>query len=198
MKREVIMGGSGAGSNSVLYPAVLNNVLGTKFKVVAGYPGSKEVTLAIERNEVQGVCGYGWSSLIAQNADLLNSGKIKVIAQEAAKSHPDLDKMGVPMAVSFAKTPEQRQILDLIYGQLVFGRPYILPPDVPADRVALLRKAFDATMKDKGFLADAKKSRLDVDSVSGQEVQALVAKMYETPPAIVAKAKDALVYKGKK
>lgn len=195
---EVVLGATAAGGSTRDFPSVLNNVLGTKFTVISGYPGSKEVTLAIERNEVQGVCGYGWSSLIAQNADMLNSGRIKVIVQEAAKSHPDLDKMGVPMAVSFAKTPEQRQILDLIYAQLVFGRPYILPPDVPADRVALLRKAFVATMKDQAFLADAKKLRLDVDAVSGQDVQDLVTKMYQTSPATVAKAKDALIYKGKK
>lgn len=198
LTHEILLGATAAGGSTRDFPSVLNNVLGTKFTVISGYPGSREVTLAIERNEVQGVCGYGWSSLIAQNAAMLDSGTLKVMVQEAAKSHPDLDKMGVPMAVNFAKNAEDRRVLELIYGQLVFGRPYILPPGVPEDRVALLRKAFDQTMKDEKFLADAKKSRLDVDAVSGQEVQTLVTKMYETPPHIVARARDALIYKGKK
>jgi tripartite-type tricarboxylate transporter receptor subunit TctC len=193
----MILGASAAGGSTRDFPALLNNVLGTKFTIVSGYPGSKEIMLAVERKEVQGACGYGWSSLIAQNADMLHSGLVRVLAQESMKSHPTLDKMGVPMTVSFAKTPEQRQILELVYGQLVFGRPYILPPGVPEDRVAALRKAFDAAMKDKALVAEAAKIQLDVQSVSGAEVQELVAKMYKTPQQIVEKAKQALIYKGK-
>ena len=139
---------SAEGGSTRDFPALLDNILGAKFSIVSGYPGSKEITLAIQRNEVQGACGYGWSTLIAQNASLLDSGQVRVLAQETLRSHPTLDKMGVPLTVSFAKTDEQRQILELVYGQLVFGRPYVLPPEVPADRVAVLRRAFDATLKD--------------------------------------------------
>jgi tripartite-type tricarboxylate transporter receptor subunit TctC len=195
--KEMILGASAAGGSTRDFPALLDNVLGTKFTVVSGYPGSKEIVLAVERGEVQGACGYGWSSLIAQNASLLSSGKVRVLAQETMKSHPTLDAMGVPLTVSFAKTPEQRQLLELVYGQLVFGRPYVLPPGVPAERVTALRRAFDATLKDPKLLAEAKKSQLDVQGVSGEEVQALVAKMFATSPAIVERAKQALIYKGK-
>ena len=197
LSREMILGGSAAGGSTRDFPSLLNNVLGTKFTVVSGYPGSKEITLAVERNEVQGSCGYGWSSLIAQNADLLNSGKVRVLAQETLKSHPTLDKMAVPLTISFAKTDEQRQILELVYGQLVFGRPFILPPGVPAERVTALRRAFDATMKDPKLVAEADKAQLDVIAVAGEDVQALVAKMFATSPAIVESARQALVYKGK-
>ena len=195
--KDMVLGASAAGGSTRDFPSLLNNVLGTKFTVVSGYPGSKEITLAVERNEVQGACGYGWSSLIAQNADLLKSGKVRVLAQETLKSHPTLDKMGVPLTISFAKTDEQRQILELVYGQLVFGRPYILPPGVPAERVTALRRAFDATMKDPKLVAEADKAQLDVIAVTGEDVQALVAKMFATPPAIVERAKQALIYKGK-
>lgn len=195
--KEMILGASAAGGSTRDFPALLNNVLGTKFTVVSGYPGSKEIILAVERNEVQGACGYGWSSLIAQNASLLDSGKVRVLAQETMKSHPTLDKMGVPLTVTFAKTEEQKQVLELVYGQLVFGRPYVLPPGVPADRVTALRRAFDATLKDPKLLAEAARSQLDVQGVTGEDVQAVVAKMYATPPAIVERTKQAMVYKGK-
>ncbi|MGE5537807.1 MAG: Bug family tripartite tricarboxylate transporter substrate binding protein [Gemmatimonas sp.] len=195
LSKDMIMGASAAGGSTRDFPALLNNVLGTKFNVVSGYPGSKEIVLAVERNEVQGACGYAWSSLIAQNADLLTSGKVRVLAQESLKKHPALDKMGVPLTISFAKTDEQRQILELVYGQLVFGRPYVLPPGVPADRVATLRRAFDATLKDKTLMAEAEKLQLDVESVSGEEVQALVAKMFAAPAAMVERTKQALIYK---
>ena len=102
--------------------------------------------------------------------------------------------MGVPLAVSFAKTPEQRQILELVYSQTTFGRPYALPPDVPADRVAALRKAFFAVLSDKDLLADATRMHLDISPLHGEEMQALIGKLYSTPPELVQKAKAALVY----
>jgi tripartite-type tricarboxylate transporter receptor subunit TctC len=195
--KEMVLGASAAGGSTRDFPALLNNVLGTKFKVVSGYPGSKEIVLAVERGEVQGACGYGWSSLIAQNASLLESGKVRVLAQEALKSHPTLDKMGVPLTISFAKNDDQRRLMELVYGQLVFGRPYVLPPGVPADRVTVLRRAFDAALKDPKLLDEAARSKLDVQPVTGEEVQSVVAKMFAAPPDVVARAKQALIYKGK-
>ena len=197
LSKEMILGASATGGSTRDFPALLNNVLGTKFSIVSGYPGSKEITLAIERNEVHGACGYGWSSLISQNADLLNSGKVRVLAQETMRSHPTLDKMGVPLTVSFAKTDEQKQILELVYGQLVFGRPFVLPPDVAPERVAALRRAFDATLKDKTLMAEAAKSQIDVDAVTGEDVEKVVTKMFATPTAIVERTKQALIYTGK-
>jgi tripartite-type tricarboxylate transporter receptor subunit TctC len=197
LTKDMILGASAAGGSTRDFPALLNNVLGTKFSIVSGYPGSKEITLAVERGEVDGTCGYGWSSLIAQNADLLHSGKVRVLAQETMRSHPTLDKMGVPLTVNFAKTDEQRQIMELYYGQLVFGRPFVLPPGVPAERVTALRRAFDATMKDPALVAEAAKAQIDVDSVNGEEVQQLVAKMFATPAPIIERTKQALIYSGK-
>ena len=197
LSKEMILGASATGGSTRDFPALLNNVLGTKFSIVSGYPGSKEITLAIERNEVHGACGYGWSSLISQNADLLNSGKVRVLAQETMRSHPTLDKMGVPLTVSFAKTDEQKQILELVYGQLVFGRPFVLPPGVASERVAALRRAFDATLKDKTLMAEAAKSQIDVDAVTGEDVEKVVTKMFATPAAIVERTKQALIYTGK-
>lgn len=195
--KEMILGASATGGSTRDFPALLNNMLGTKFSLVSGYPGSKEITLAVERGEVQGACGYGWSSLIAQNADLLNSGKVRVLAQETLRSHPTLDKMGVPLTISFAKNDEQKQVMELVYGQLVFGRPYVLPPGVPADRVTLLRRAFDATLKDKALMAEAAKAQIDVDFVTGEDVERVVEKMFSAPADIVERAKKAQIYTGK-
>ncbi|HEY4135410.1 MAG TPA: hypothetical protein VGO34_09355 [Alphaproteobacteria bacterium] len=193
--QEMISAASAAGGSSRDFPSVLNNVLGTKITLVTGYPGTKEMVLAIERNEVQGTGGYLWSSLKTQNPEWLSSGKMKVLVQEAIKGNAELTKMGVPLAVDSAKTPEDRQVLELLYGQLVFGRPYILPPGVPDDRVKVLRAAFMATTRDKAFLDDAAKARLEIDPVPGDEVQALVAKMFATPQRIVDRAKEAMIYK---
>jgi tripartite-type tricarboxylate transporter receptor subunit TctC len=193
--KEMISAASAAGGSSRDFPSVLNNVLGTKINLVTGYTGTKEMSLAIERGEVQGTGGYLWSSLKTQNPDWLDPKKMRIVAQEAIKGNAELTKMGVPLAIESAKTPEDRQVMELFYGQLMFGRPYILPPGTPADRVKTLRTAFMATAADKAFLEDAKKARLDVDPVSGEEVQALVDKMFGAPENIIARAKEAMVYK---
>ena len=194
--KGMIAAASASGGSSRDLPSALNNVLGTKISLVSGYPGTKEMTLAIERNEVQGTGGYLWSSLQTQNPDWLPSaGKMRILVQEAIKGNAELTKMGVPVAMDFAKSDEDKQVLELIYSQLIFGRPYILPPGVPADRVAMLRKAFTDVLKDKEFLVDAEKLRLTIDPVSGEEVQALVAKVFAAPERIVQRAKEAMVYK---
>lgn len=196
MEKTVLLGASAAGGSTRDFPTVLNNLLGTKFSLVSGYPGTKEITLAIERNEVQGVCGYYWSSASTQNPDWGKpGGGMTLLVQEAMKGHPALNKLGVPVAVDFAKNAEDRQVLELIYSQLVFGRPYILPPGVPDARVKTLRQAFDDVLKDKALLADAEKSRIEIIPVSGEEVQALVTKLFAMPPAIVDRAKEAQIYK---
>lgn len=193
--KEMISAASQAGGSSRDFPSVLNNVLGTKIDLVSGYPGTKEMTLAIERNEVQGTGGYLWSSLKTQNPEWLDPAKMRILVQEAIKGNAELTKRGVPVAMDFAKTAEDKQVLELFYGQLMFGRPYILPPGTPSDRVKTLRAAFTATAKDKAFLQDAAKARLAVDPVSGEEVQALVNKMFGAPQNIIARAKEAMAYK---
>jgi tripartite-type tricarboxylate transporter receptor subunit TctC len=197
LEKEVILGSTNEGGSTRDFPAMLNNVLGTKFRLVTGYPGSNEIMLALERNEVQGVCGLGWSSVAPQRARLLDSGLMRIVAQLASKGHRDLDQMGVPLAIDFAKSAEDRRVMDLVFSQLVFGRPYVLPPGVPADRVAALRKAFMDTFRDKEIVAEAARMKLDVDALSGEEVQAEVAKAYATPARIVERARQALIYKSR-
>ena len=195
MTAPILLGASAAGGSTRDFPAALNTLAGTKFNLVSGYPGTKEITLAIERNEVQGACGYYWSSLSTQNPDWVTGGAMILLVQEAMKGHPALSKLGVPVAVDFAKTPEDRQVLELIYSQLVFGRPYLLPPGVPEARVAALRKAFADALRDKDLLADAEKSRIEITPVSGEAVQSLVAKLFAMPERIVERAKEAQTYK---
>ncbi len=191
LTKEVIVGTSGEAASTRDFPLMLNRVLGAKFKVVLGYSGNREVQLAIERGEIHGQCGAGWSSVVASHPDWFEKKLVKVLVQEASVSHPLLDSWGVPKSVDFAKTKEQRDVLDLIYSQEQFGRPYVMAPEVPADRVAAMRKAFMDTFRDPAFLADARRLNLDVDAISGEEVQALVKKVYATPQEIVDQAKKA-------
>jgi len=195
MKTQVLLAASAAGGSSRDIPALENTLLGTKFRVISGYPGSREINLAIEQGEVQGACGIGLSSIEIQYPDWATGNKIRILAQEAVKGNPTLDAKGIPLTASFAKTDTDRAIMELAYSQEIFGRPFILPPDSPADRVAALRKAFLAAFDDKDLLADAQTMHLDIAPISGAEVQALVSKVYSFPADIVEKTKQALIYK---
>jgi hypothetical protein len=174
---------------------MLNNMTGSKIRLVSGYPGTREITLAIEKDEVKGLCGFSWSSLQAQRPDWLSSGFIRVLVQEHDKGHPDINRMGVPLAVDFAKTPQNRRVMELIYSSETFGRPYVMAPGVPADRVAALRGAFMAAMRDQELLAEARKIGIVIDPISGEELQALAEKIFATPAAVVERAKQALEYR---
>ena len=143
----------------------------------------------------RGNAGPSWSSLVSTHPEWLRDHTVNILAQEETNGLPELNKQGVPRTVDFAKTPEQRQILELVYSQEVFARPFMVATEVPEDRVEALRKAFMETWTDPDLLAEAKKINLDVAPISGAEVQALIAKIYATPPAVIAKAKDALIPK---
>ncbi len=195
LKTQITLAASAAGGSTVDMPALENNLLGAKWKVVRGYPGSREISLAVEQGEAQGNCGVGVSSIEVEHPDWQTSGQYKVIAQETNRGHPLLDSLHIPLTYSFAKNDEQRAVMELAYSQEVFGRPFVMPPGVPQGRVDALRKAFMQALQDPGLLADAKKQRLDIQPISGEDVQALVAKVYGMPAAVVAKAKEALVYK---
>jgi tripartite-type tricarboxylate transporter receptor subunit TctC len=195
LAQELIIGSSQPGTSTRDYPAMLNNLTGAKIRQVGGYPGTREILLAIEKNEVQGLCGFSWSSFKAQRPDWVKSGFVRVIVQEHDKGHPEIFKLGAPVAVDFAKTPEARQIMELVYSAETFGRPYMLAPDVPAERVAALRKAFMDTMRDKDLNAEAERIGLAIDPIPGEELQALAAKVFATPTAFVEKTKKALEYK---
>jgi tripartite-type tricarboxylate transporter receptor subunit TctC len=187
---ELILGVSTGTTHDM--PMALNNVLGTKLKLVTGYPGTKETSLALLRGEVQGICGFGYASVISQYPDWLPSGTVKLLAQENAKGHPDLNRQGVPRTIDFARTDEERQVLELIYSQGIFGRPFVVAPEVPASRVAVLRAAFWKTMTDPQLIADAHRMNLEIDPLSGADTQALVTAAYATPAPIVERAKKAL------
>jgi tripartite-type tricarboxylate transporter receptor subunit TctC len=195
LTKEAILGATGDGGSNKSFPALLNNVLGAKFRLVSGYPGSREVVLAIEKGEVQGICGMSWSSISVERRDWVDKGFVRIIVQEHATGHPIVNRMGVPLAVDFAKTQQDRQVLELVYTQEIFGRPYVLPAGVPPDRADTLRRAFVAALADKDLLAEAQKLNLDLEPVSGGELQGLVAKIYATPAPIIERARDALIYK---
>lgn len=191
--REAIVGASASGGSSRDFAAFLQNIVGAKLKIVAGYEGSKDMLLAMERGEIHGICGQLWSSIVTQSQDWLREKKIFFWVQMALKPHPDLKD--VPMIWDFVKNARDREILELILAQLEFGRPYILPPGVPAERVAALRQAFAATMKDAGYKAEAEKAKLEVNPVPAQQVQDLVAKLFATSPEIIKAAAEAQVTK---
>ena len=186
LTHQLVVGGTSRSADTDQFPLFLNAVLGTKMKVVTGYPGGNEVGLAMERGEVQGRCGWSWSSVKTTHKKWLDEKKFIVLVQLALDKHPDLPD--VPLVVDLAKTDEQRQILKLVFARQVMGRPFMAPPGVPQDRVDALRQAFMATMQDKEYLADTEKTQMEVNPVSGEKVQALVKEVYSTPPAIAQKA----------
>jgi tripartite-type tricarboxylate transporter receptor subunit TctC len=193
--RELIVGATNEGGSTRDFTAMLDNLLGAKLRIVTGYPGSNEIMLAIERSEVQGACGFGWSSVAPQRARLLDSGLVRILAQLATAGHPELNRMGVPLAIDFTKTDDDRQVMELVFSQLIFGRPYILPPGVPPERVGALRRAFMAALADRDTMAEARGMQLDLDPLTGEAVQAAVAKAYGMPARIVERAKQSLIYR---
>ena len=193
--QEVIVGASNEGGTTRDMPTLSNNVLGTKFRVVTGYAGTREITLAVERRETQGLCGFGYTSLLSVRPEWVAKNFVRILVQENVKGAAALNKLGVPRTIDFAKTPEDRQVMELIYSQAVIGRPYVLPAGVPPERVAALRKAFMAALKDPAMLAEAAKMKLDVEPLSGGDVQTMVAQWFATPKHVVERAKQSLVYK---
>lgn len=185
----MIVGGTGPGADTDTFPRIMNNVLGTKLKLVTGYPGGNDVLLAMERGEVDGRCGYSWSSAKSRKADWLKEGKMNVLIQMSTGKHEDLPN--VPLIMDVAKDQADKDALELIYARQEFGRPFLAPPDVPADRVEALRAAFMATMKDPAFLEDAAKQDLEVNPVGGKRVGELIAKLYKAPKEVVQRAKEA-------
>jgi tripartite-type tricarboxylate transporter receptor subunit TctC len=189
MKTQIAVGGTGTGADSNLFPTTLNKFAATKFKLVSGYPGTQQIFLAIESGELQGICGIYWSSVMAAHSDWVQSGQLKAIIQIALEKHPD--HPDVPLILDYAKSSADRQAMELIFAPMKFARPYFGPPGIPADRLAYLREAFNKTMKDPGFLADMAKLKLEVGPMSGQEIEALIKRLYESPPEVVALAKEA-------
>jgi tripartite-type tricarboxylate transporter receptor subunit TctC len=190
LTKELVVGGTSSAADTDQFPRVMNNVLGAKMKIITGYPGGNEVGLAMERGEVQGRCGWSWSSVKSTRPRWMDEKKINILMQLALEKHAELPD--IPLVTELAKTDEQRQILKVIFARQVMGRPFLAPPGVPADRVAVLRKAFLATMNDKDFLAEADKAQLEITPVAGAEVEKLVGEVYATPADVARKAANAI------
>ena len=185
LTHELIVGGTSSSADTDQFPRITNGVLGTKMKVVTGYPGGNEIGLAMERGEVHGRCGWSWSSVKSTHQKWLDDKKFNILVQLALEKHSDLPQ--VPLIVDLAKTDEQRQILHLIFARQVMGRPFAAPPNVPPARAKALRDAFMATMQDKDFLADAAKAQMEITPVPGEEIQKLVTTIYGVAPEIAKK-----------
>jgi tripartite-type tricarboxylate transporter receptor subunit TctC len=184
-EKELTVSAEGANSNSATLPLILNSMLGTKFKIITGYSTSG-MRLALERGEVDGLCGLSWSTLKASNPDWATNHRLNVLVQTGEKAQADLPD--VPVLINLVSNPDDKQILRLLEFPGELGRPFLMPPETPKDMVDLIRRAFDETMKDPAFLADAKKMMLDVDPVSGGEMQQILVNAYATPEALVKKA----------
>jgi tripartite-type tricarboxylate transporter receptor subunit TctC len=190
MTRQFTAGGEGAAGDPDIFAKLYKNVFGVKIRLATGFPGTTDITLAMQRGEVDGLCGISWSTIKSRYPEWVKGNKIRILLQAAPKRDPELPT--VPMAADFARTPEQKQILDMVIANEVLARPFVAPPGIPADRKAVLRKAFEETMKDPAFLADARKTMIDINPVSGPEVDAIVAGLYATPKDVVQKAMRAI------
>jgi tripartite-type tricarboxylate transporter receptor subunit TctC len=189
-RRQVLMGGTGVGSYTVIYPTVMNNLLGTRFKLVMGYQSTTEIGLALERGEIEGRAGNNFNSLKSEHGDWLKNNMIDIITQVGLERDPEFSQ--IPLMLEFAKSEESRQVLKFFSTDVVIGRPFVTSPGVPADRVALLRKAFDDTTKDPAFVQESVAAGLDLNPVAGDKIQKIVADLIATPDNIVTKAKLAM------
>lgn len=189
--KEIVLGSSGGTTRDM--PMALKNVLGAKIRLVAGYGGTRQIGMAIEQGEVAGLCGMGWTSIQAQRPDWFEKKTVRVLVQESIKGNEALNKQGIPLALDFAKTPEQRRMLELLYSQGVFTRPYIMAAEVPKPRVQVVRDAFVKALSDPQAQSDAKKQNLEITIINGEELEQMVKEIYATPPETIAKLKKALM-----
>ncbi|MSP94218.1 MAG: hypothetical protein EXR00_03025 [Alphaproteobacteria bacterium] len=185
-KKEIALGGTGVGSSIVVYPTAVNKLVGTKFKIVLGYKSSTEVFLAMERGEVQ-ARSVGLTSVLVDYPSWVSEKKIIFLFQTGAKRDAMLPD--IPLMTELGKTEEQRQILRLISSPTLLGQPYTAPPGVPAARIAVLRRAFAATMQDKDFIADTNRARYSIDPIGGEEIARIVHETITASPNVIAKAR---------
>ncbi len=187
--KPYVLGGQGPGSDLDLFGTLLKNVFGAKVKMVTGYQGGNDVNLAMERREIDGRCGWSWDSIRSTRPDWIRDKKIDLLLVFALEKSPDIPAE-VPLALDKVPSEEMRQILRVHLAGQAFGRPFAAPPGIPADRKAALRAAFDATMKDPEFVAEAKKAGLEVSPITGAEIDRLLAGIYALPPDLIEKAKQ--------
>jgi tripartite-type tricarboxylate transporter receptor subunit TctC len=186
-KKEITIGGSGGTSPSLVFPNVCNQLLGTKFKIISGYKGGEDITLAMERGEVDGRGSNSWSSWKSARRDWIASGKIFQLIQVGPRKEADLPN--VPLLIDLARNQEEKLALELISAPISMGRPFVTTPNVPADRLAALRKAFMDMVKDPEYLADASKRQMEISPMSGNELQELAEKIATATPAVLTKVR---------
>jgi tripartite-type tricarboxylate transporter receptor subunit TctC len=189
---EMIVGAQAPGSTQYDYPVLARELFGWKTKVITGYEATPKIHLAMERGEVHGTWA-NWSTLKAIAGQWLDEKKVRILAQWALRKHPEMPN--VPLILDLAKTEEQKQSLNLALARLEFGRPFFMPPNVAPERVNAIRRAFDATMKDKEFLEEADKLKIEIDPLGGEQVAALIEQLYKTPAATVERVRDAMAPK---
>jgi len=184
---QLILGDTGPGTGTRSYPKVLNDLLGFKFKLVSGFRSSADVFLAMERGEVDGIC-ESLDSVNQRKPDWIANKTVNVLLQAGAEPHPSLK--GVPNVFDLARNNEERQVLEFLYAGQGIGRPFVAPPDLPPERLKMLRDAFNATMKDSEFIADVKRNKFDLEPEDGEHLTALINKIYATPKAIIERVSN--------
>ncbi|MCC6887867.1 MAG: hypothetical protein IT536_04965 [Hyphomicrobiales bacterium] len=190
LSRETIFGGEGRGADPDMFAMALNRVLGAKIKIITGYHSTRELTLGMERGEIEGVCGVSASTLVSQRPEWVEGNKVNLLVQMALRKDERFSR--VPLVTDLVQNDEQRQTIRLVIAGQAIARPFLAPPGIPNDRRAALRAAFDATMKDPEFLAAARKAKLDVNPMSGEAVEAFLKELYAAPPHIVKRAAQAI------
>jgi len=184
-EREIVVSATGVTGNSATMPKMLNAMLGTKFKVVTGY-NTPESRLAVERGEAEGICGLSYATLKASNPDWIINNRINVLVQTGTTAQAGLEK--VPLLIDLVTDAETKKALEILAAPEEMGRPFFLPPGTPKEYVEVMRKAFDATLKDPAFLSDAERSRLEVDPVTGAQMEKMIKQAFETPKALIERA----------
>jgi tripartite-type tricarboxylate transporter receptor subunit TctC len=187
--KGMVVGGTGPGADTDIFPNVMNNVLKTKLKLVTGYPGGNDVLLAMERGEVDGRCGYSWSSAKSERADWLRDKKINVLLQISTDKHPDLPN--VPLIMDLVSTEKEKQTLQLLFSVQAWGRPFVTTPGVPADRVKALQEAFMKAMKDPELLREAEKAKLEIEPLPGPRIDQLIRQVAAAPKDVIEAAGQA-------
>ncbi len=191
-KIKAKFGSSGQNDSTFEYGNLHRHTSGALWDMVTGYRGTPDMGLAMERGEIDGVCGWDWSSFKSQKPDWLRDNRVNVFLQVSMEPHPELTKMGVPTVFKYVKGEEERKVVELVISQTIFHRSYIAPMGTSPQQIETLRKAFDDTMKDPQFLADADKMRIDIDPLPGAKVQEVVARLFATPKDIVERARKAI------
>lgn len=188
-EQELLVGGTGAGADTDTFPRVLAEVMDFKFNMASGYPGSSEVNLAMERGEVEGHCSGGWTGVKGSWAPWIEEGKLNPLFQLSLTKHPALPN--VPLIMDLAENAYQRQVFQLLFARQMMGRPYVAPPGIPADRLDALKKAFEATVRDPKFLAEAERKQLEISFVNAADITDAVRESYQAPPEVVKVINDA-------